>query len=85
MTPTEMMLLAVYKGPLVELDRICDRYLGLNATNANRRAALKQLPFPAFRARGSRKAPYLVHVTDLAAHIDSAHQAERQAWTHSQL
>jgi len=85
MTPTEIMLLAVYRSPTVELARICDQYLGLNAENANKRAGLKLLPFPAFRVRDSQKAPYLVHVRDLAQHIDACRDAEEEARLHSQL
>jgi hypothetical protein len=84
-TPTEIMLLAVYRTPTVELSRICDQYLGLNPENAGKRAALKQLPFPAFRVRESNKAPYLVHVRDLARHIDTCRDAEEEARVHSQL
>ncbi len=85
MTPTELMLLAVHRGVTVELSRICDQYLGLNAENAGKQAALKQLPFPVFRVRDSQKAPYLVHVRDLARHIDNCRDAEEAARLHSQL
>lgn len=84
MTDTEIMLLAVYKTVTVPLDRIGADHLNLNGENASRAAALGRLPFPVFRMRDSAKAPWLVHVKDLAAHIDSQRVAASQSWEHSQ-
>jgi hypothetical protein len=84
MTPTELQLLAIHKGP-VPLDDICERYLNLGREEALRRAALNQLPFPTFKLAPSRKAPVLVHLKDLAHHIDESHRCAKESWEHSQV
>lgn len=84
MTPTEIQLLAIYKGP-VQLEEICERYLNLSRNEALRMAALNKLPFPTFRLTESRKAPVLVHLKDLAEHIDASHRCAKEAWEHSQV
>lgn len=84
MTPTELQLLAIYKGP-VALTEIAQRYLALSNKEALRRAALNQLPFPTFRLGKSQKAPVLVHLADLAAHIDAQRQCAKESWEHSKV
>jgi hypothetical protein len=84
MSPTEFQLLAIHKGP-VPLDEICERYLRLSREEAMRQAALNQLPFPTFRLSPSRKAPILVHLSDLANHIDTSRESAKSAWEHSQV
>jgi len=83
-SPTEFQLLAVYKGP-VPLGDICERFLNLSREEALRKASLNKLPFPTFRLGDSRKAPTLVHLSDLAQHIDLSHQCAKEAWAHSQV
>lgn len=83
MTPTEIQLLAIYKGP-IPLTEISKRYLDLSPDEAIRRAALNRLPFPTFRLSESRKAPVLVAIEDLAAHIDAQRRCAKASWEHSQ-
>jgi hypothetical protein len=85
MTPTEITLLAVHKSPAIPLVDICDRYLGLGQVEAGRQAALHLLPFPTFKVSASRKAPIMVAVKDLAAHIDHAAECAKKEWQHSQV
>jgi hypothetical protein len=84
MTPTELMLLAIYRGP-VPLDDICTRYLNMNREVAYKAAALNHLPFPTFRLSESKKAPLLVDLRDLAAHIDHSRECAKASWEHSQV
>lgn len=84
MTPTEIMLLATYRSPVVKLDDICDRWFNLSRTEARRRAALHTLPVPAWRATDSQKAPFLVGVVELGEFIDAKAIEANRAWAKSQ-
>jgi len=84
MTPTEFQLFVLYRAPTVNLDSICDKYLSLSPPEARRRAAMHALPFPTFRLTSSQKAPYMVALKDLAAHIDSTHTEAQRDWDKSQ-
>jgi len=85
MTHTELLLSAVFKGPVVPLQEICDRYLGMSWHTARTEAALNRLPFPTFRVAQSQKAPLMVRVSDLASHLDKQAECAKQAWEHSQV
>lgn len=62
-------LLREFGAAEVELVRVCDKYLGMSVGTAKKYASLSRLPVPAYRT-GTQKSPWLVDVTDLAAHID---------------
>jgi hypothetical protein len=83
-TPTELMLLAIYKGP-VPLQDVCERWLNLSPEVALKRAALNRLPFPTFRLSESKRAPLLVDLRDLAGHIDRTRECAKVAWERSQV
>jgi hypothetical protein len=72
------------EAKLLRLDEICKQYLNLSKAEAARAAALHTLPFPVFKLRDSRKAPYMVKVTDLTAFIDKQASAAREQWERSQ-
>jgi len=67
---TALLLLAQYETSDIQLDLVAKNYLGLTKSEAQRRARLQDLPFPAYRA-ASQKAPWLVNVNDLANWIDT--------------
>jgi hypothetical protein len=83
-TPTEIQLLAIHRGP-VPLEAICETYLGMSREVAYQRAALNRLPFPTFRLGASQKAKLVVAASDLAAHIDEQHRCAKEAWVTSQV
>ena len=85
MTPTTIQLLAIHKAPAVPLAEISKRYLNLSPEEAARMAALHKLPFPTFSLRESQKAPLMVHLEDLAEHIDRARRCAIKSWEHSQV
>lgn len=85
MTPTELSLTAIHKGPTARLVDISKQYLGLAPVQANRRASLNDLPFPTFKLNESAKAPYMVKVTDLAKYIDDQSGKATNEWTKSQV
>ena len=68
------LLMREYGAADIELERITDKYLGISRREAYRRANRGDLPFPAYRA-GSAKSPWMVRITDLAQHLDSARSA----------
>lgn len=85
MTPTEFQLFVAHRDTVIPVDSICEKYLNLTPPEARRRALLNKLPFPTFRVVDSQKAPMMVKLTDLAAHIDSKHKQAEQSWEHSQV
>lgn len=85
MTPTEFQLFVQYRDTVIPVDNICEKYLNLTPPEARRRALLNKLPFPTFRMVQSQKAPLMVKLTDLAAHIDKQHESAQESWEHSQV
>lgn len=63
----------------IPLERVAEKYLGLDRREAYSRAKAGTLPFPAYRA-GSQKSPWLVRIMDLAEHLDVARERARQDW-----
>ena len=85
MTPTELKLTAIHKGPVARLSDISRQYLGMEYAEAAKLAALNRLPFHTFKLRDSRKAPLMVTVSDLAKHIDSSSECAKKKWDYSQV
>lgn len=72
---TVMLLTLQYQSPVVKLEDILDDYLShLSLEVAKKMAKTQQLPFPVFKTDESNKAPWMVSIFDLAAHIDKARQ-----------
>lgn len=67
---TFFALMAEYGTGTVELQQVSEKYFGLSIREANRRANRHALPIPTFRAVESQKAPHLINISDLAAHLD---------------
>ncbi len=82
-TNTFFVLMAEFGSVTIELEKICDRYFGMCPKKADQEAARNRLPVPTFRA-GSQKSPRLVHLRDLAEHIDKCRQAAADEWRKSQ-
>lgn len=85
MADTEQQLLASLGAPVVPLEDVCQVYFGLTPRTAAEHAGLNRLPVPTFRLRDSQKAPLMVHVRDLAKHIDDTHAGASKSWEHSQV
>ena len=83
MTPTELMLFAAHRSPVIPLADICKDYLGLEPETASQYASLHRLPISAFRLNASRKAPWVVDLRVLAAHIDSSRQSAAEQFLNS--
>lgn len=78
------MLMLQYNAAVVELRDIAYLFGFKNPAEANRAANDGNLPVPVFKQRDSQKAPYLIHVEDLATHIDNQRKQaaeERDSWT----
>ena len=82
---TAFLLMAQFERATVPLAEIAEEYLGMTAPVAQREALMHNLPIPTFRLRDSNKSPLLVHIDDLAAHIDQARAKAKKAWDKSQL
>lgn len=73
---TLWMLMAQFDGKAtVRLDEISLDYFAMSPAKAAVHAKHCTLPVPAFRMQPSQKAPWLVHLSDLAAHIDNCRAA----------
>lgn len=73
---TALMLFARHEKALLPLDEICQEYLGLSPQEARRAVSKGELGVKAVQLRDSSKAPWLVHIDDLAAHVDRLRQRE---------
>ncbi|MDK9583060.1 pyocin activator PrtN family protein [Lelliottia wanjuensis] len=71
---TLFFLMAEYETVTPALADICEKYLGMKPRTAEDKAALGRLPIPTFRLGDSQKAPRLVHLEDLAQHIEKMRQ-----------
>lgn len=67
---TVFFLMAEFETVTPALSEVCEKYLGIKPATAEKKAALGQLTLPTFRLVDSQKAPRLVHLHDLAEHID---------------
>lgn len=76
---TIFLLMAEYETADIPLDRVAQKYLGLEPAMAKRHAALQKLPLPCYRA-GSQKSPWLVRVTDLADFLDKQRAQAKKDW-----
>ena len=70
MNSTYFGLLAEFGAAEIKLEDCCQKYFGLNRHEANRAAAMRKLPVVAYRL-GSRKSPWLISASDLAAYINA--------------
>lgn len=58
---------------VVSLDDVCAEYFPqLKHSQINRKASEQGFPFPCFRLVDSQKAPYFVHISELAKALDKA-------------
>jgi hypothetical protein len=74
---TFFALLAEFETADIPLDRVCDKYMGMDYKTALRRASTQQLPVPVYKT-GSQKSPWLVSAKDLAEHIDKCRAEARR-------
>lgn len=64
-----------YRSMTVELLTIIkDYYPHLSKAEALRKANKQEFPFSVFKLDSSKRAPFLVHVKDLASHLDKQYQ-----------
>ncbi|QZA80267.1 pyocin activator PrtN family protein [Deefgea piscis] len=82
---TAFLLMAQYERATVPLSEIAEQYLGMTVPVAQREALMNNLPIPTFRLRESNKSPLLVHIDDLAEHIDKVRATAKRAWEKSQV
>ena len=71
---TTFLLLAEFDTATIALSDVAERYFGMKPSIAENKAAIGQFPVPTFRASDSQKAPRLIHIQDLAEHLDKQRQ-----------
>lgn len=79
MNKTYFGLLAEFGAAELPLEAVAQKYFGMTAAMAARRAALQQLPVPVYRA-GSQKSPWLVSANELANWLDACKRDAEIAW-----
>lgn len=77
---TAMLLAARFESPTIPLDAIAEEFFGLSPAKAQRYAGENSLPVPAIRLANSVRSPWLVHIDDLASHIDTQRKAAKKSW-----
>lgn len=75
---TFFALMAEYGTAEIPLEKVCEKYFGLNPRTAAERAP-KRLPCPAYRMAG-QKSKWLVSAKDLAEMIDSNREKAKEEW-----
>ncbi|KAA8667412.1 pyocin activator PrtN family protein [Pantoea dispersa] len=75
---TMFLLMAEYETATVPLSDVCEKYFGMKASTAERKAAENKLPIATFRTAESQKAPRMVHIADLADYIDHQRRASQE-------
>jgi hypothetical protein len=75
---TMFLLMAEYETATVPLSQVCEKYFGMKATTAERKASENKLPIVTFRTAESQKAPRMVHIADLADYIDCQRKVSRE-------
>jgi IS5 family transposase len=66
------------------LEDLAFKVLGMSVNTAKRKARSNELPFAAVKLNNSQKAPYLVHIHDLAAYIEQQCSSARIEWGKAQ-
>ncbi|WP_370429331.1 pyocin activator PrtN family protein [Klebsiella aerogenes] len=79
---TLYFLMAEFDTVAPQLAEVCEKYLGIKPATAEKKALLGELALPTFRIGESQKAPRLVHLSDLAEHIDKARKEARELYDH---
>ena len=74
------LLMAEYETTNILLVNISEKYLGMAPSTANKKAAAGLLPFPVYRIGSTQKAAWVIHVQDLAEHIDYRRAAAKAEW-----
>ncbi|EGG92990.1 hypothetical protein IMCC1989_1943 [gamma proteobacterium IMCC1989] len=80
---TEFLLMAQFEKAVVPLEDICAEYFGCARHTAKQKAKAGTLPVPAFQCSTSQKAPWMVHVVDLAKWVDKQRELAKEDWVGS--
>lgn len=76
---TAFWLMGEFETTAIPLEEVRKRYLNLSKPEADRKAKQHKLPFPVFRTGGQR-APWFVHLNDLAEYLDKQRESSRKSW-----
>jgi len=70
--------MAQYEKTTILLEEICVEYFGCSRHTAIQKAKAASLPVPAFQVGSGQKAPWFIHVTDLAELIDQKRKEAKE-------
>ncbi|GGA80560.1 hypothetical protein GCM10011369_23110 [Neiella marina] len=77
---TALLLMAQYEKTTIPLEDICEEYFACSRHTAIQKAKASTLPVPAFQVGKGNKAPWFVHVDDLAQLIDKQRSEAKSEW-----
>ena len=77
---TALLLMAQYEKTTIPLEDVCEEYFACARHTAIQKAKASTLPIPAFKVGAGQKAPWFVHVSDLAELIDKQRQEAKEEW-----
>lgn len=77
---TKYALHARFGTPIVALADICEEFFHINAETANGKANSQSLPIPSFRMEDHKRSPFMVHLDDLATHIETCREQVLTEW-----
>ncbi|WP_325890983.1 pyocin activator PrtN family protein [Grimontia sp. NTOU-MAR1] len=77
---TQFALLARFESPTIPLKHVCVEFFGIQHKTAEAQAKSGEFPIPTFKMRNSERSPTLVHIEDLAKHIDAQLTKAREEW-----
>jgi hypothetical protein len=72
---TYFNLMAEFQAGEIRLIDCCEKYFGIRAPEAKRRALVQKLPVRVYRATDKQKSEWLVSIEDLAEYIDKRKRA----------
>jgi hypothetical protein len=75
---TAFLLMAEFETATISLSDVAERYFGMKPSTAESKAAIGQFPLPTFRASDSQKSPRMIHIQDLADHLDRQRQKGKE-------
>lgn len=77
---TLMLLMARYETATIPLEDIREEYFNVTSKReSDAKARSHDYPIPVFKLGGQRS-PWMVHIKDLAAHIDKVQQEQKEIW-----
>lgn len=74
---TFFAIMAEFETADIPLEKVCEKYFGMDPKQAIRKASTQQLPVPVYKG-GSQKSQWLLSAKDLADHMDARREQAKK-------